>query len=481
MNLKSTIDFASQLAILDWLIIIFSLIITLFTAFLAKSSHKATNFSVEYLLMGRTLSLPLFVATLVSTWYGGILGVTQITYEQGIYNFITQGLSWYIAYILFIVFMVKRIRRNQPLSLTDLIRQNIGNNSAVVTAIFLVFKALPVTYAISLGILINQFLNINLSLGICLGVTFVALYSHFGGLRAIVYSDAIQFIFMFSGLISLILVSYFNYGGLNYLQNNLPISHFAPNGTNSISDTLLWFFIACSITFVSPAFYQRCLAAKSEFTAITGIIIAIIIWLCFDVCTTLTGLYARAALANTPARDAFLTYSLQILPTGLKGLLIASILATILSTLDSFLIIAKSIVMFDIPYINKLSNWSRSLVSLLMTIILLIVISCSFNGNIEMVWKFFKSYFSACILLPVVFAIFKPKFIEDLYFVITCITSCICMAIWDILKLGNILGSYYIGALMSIICLASFYVINKIDFLFKVSSKSQKHNLFQVK
>ena len=63
--------------------------------------------------MGRSLTLPLFVGTLVATWYGGIFGVTEIAYKQGIFNFITQGFFWYIAYILFAFFLVERIQTYQ--------------------------------------------------------------------------------------------------------------------------------------------------------------------------------------------------------------------------------------------------------------------------------------------------------------------------------------------------------------------------------
>ena len=38
----------------------------------------------EYLLAGRKLSLPGFVVTLVATWYGGILGIGENTFNFGV-------------------------------------------------------------------------------------------------------------------------------------------------------------------------------------------------------------------------------------------------------------------------------------------------------------------------------------------------------------------------------------------------------------
>ena len=48
--------------------------------------------AAEYLVMGRTLALPAFVATLVSTWYGGVLGVGEYSYRYGISNWLVFGL-----------------------------------------------------------------------------------------------------------------------------------------------------------------------------------------------------------------------------------------------------------------------------------------------------------------------------------------------------------------------------------------------------
>ena len=74
-----------------------------------KIDNEKENF-LDILIMGRRLTLPMFVATLVATWYGGIFGVTEIAFKKGIYNFITQGAFWYVAYIIFAFFVIDRIQ-----------------------------------------------------------------------------------------------------------------------------------------------------------------------------------------------------------------------------------------------------------------------------------------------------------------------------------------------------------------------------------
>jgi hypothetical protein len=63
---------------------------------------------VEYLLMGRTLALPSFVATLVSTWYGGVLGVGEYSYRYGLSNWIVFGVPYYLGAALFAIFFARR-------------------------------------------------------------------------------------------------------------------------------------------------------------------------------------------------------------------------------------------------------------------------------------------------------------------------------------------------------------------------------------
>ena len=60
-----------------------------------RSARKEKTEADEYLLAGRSLTLPVFVATLVSTWYGGILGVGEYSYQYGISNWVVFGVPYY--------------------------------------------------------------------------------------------------------------------------------------------------------------------------------------------------------------------------------------------------------------------------------------------------------------------------------------------------------------------------------------------------
>ena len=90
------------------------IIITIFIIGLKNRIIENTNY-VSFVLSGRTLSLPAFVATLVSTWYGGILGVAENTYYAGIQTWLIFGCPYYIFALLFAIFLATSNNENMSL------------------------------------------------------------------------------------------------------------------------------------------------------------------------------------------------------------------------------------------------------------------------------------------------------------------------------------------------------------------------------
>ena len=209
------------------------------------------------------------------------------------------------------------------------------------------FNVLPITYVISLGFFFADRLWGDLWVMMVLGVVGVLGYSLWGGLRAVVFSDVIQFFTMIAGVFLVLVFSISTHGGWNFLRDNLPPSHFSLTGGEGWGSTLVWGLIALS-TLVDPNFYQRCFAAKNPSVAKKGILISTGIWFCFDICTTLGAMYARAVMPEALPGNAYLLHAVQVLPDGLRGLMLAGILATILSTLDSYLFLAGTTIGFDL-------------------------------------------------------------------------------------------------------------------------------------
>lgn len=433
-SFQTNVEITQLLNFLDYLIFFLILGLTFYAIYYGhrlKSKEPGSNELLELLLMGRKLTIPLFTMTLVATWYGGIFGVTEIAFKSGIYNFVTQGLFWYITYLVFAFFLVSKIRNVESMTLPDLVEKVVGPNSSKLASVFNLFNVLPIAYTISLGLFISLLTGWNMSLSSFLGVLVVLSYSTSGGLRSVIFSDIIQFFVMCSAVALVLIFSITNFGGLSFLTATLPESYFTITGHHSWGETLSWGFIALS-TLVDPNFYQRCFAANSTKTAKKGIIIATLIWFCFDICTTFGAMYAKAVIPETESSYAYLTYAIQLLPNGLRGFFLAGILATILSTLDSYLFLAGTTLSFDILGKKVVNNDSvnSQKISVIVTAFVAFLVSLLFDGNIKKVWKMLGSYSASCLLMPVLYSQLWPKKINDQKFIAASLTSLVITTFW---------------------------------------------------
>ncbi|HLE12618.1 MAG: sodium:phosphate symporter [Bdellovibrionales bacterium RIFOXYD12_FULL_39_22] len=459
---ESKIDFSNIMSVLDWSIFI-AILATTYAAVIYgnRLKNKVDNNKsetieqkniLEFLLMGRQLTLPLFVGTLVATWYGGILGVTKIAFESGIYNFITQGFFWYLTYVIFALFLVKKIRPYNALTLPDMVNKMFGPKASIVAAIFTFFNTLPVAYTISIGLVLQLFFPGTLLLMMSIAMAVAIIYSIWGGLRAIVFSDFVQFTVMVSSVILVALTSVFSFGGISFLQSKLPATHFSPTGGYGIGATLIWGFIALS-TLVDPGFYQRVFAAKNDKTAKVGILISTLIWFVFDICTTLGGMYARATIPDAEPSFAYMIYTAQLLPNGLRGFFFAGIIATILSTLDSYLFIAGTTISVDlVPKKLQQKKFIFHHLGLMAVGILTVLLANSFEGDIKTAWKTLGSYFASCLLLPVMYGHIFPKKISDGQFVFASILGVIAVTYWRLTPKGGLwaeVDELYVGIVIT--------------------------------
>ena len=444
------------LNIYDWVTFFLVLLVTLLSVLwgqrIKKNLPESDQMStVELLLMGRRLTLPIFVATLVATWYGGIFGVTALTFEKGIYNLLTQGIFWYGSYLLFAFFLVKKIRSHQVMTLPEMAGKLFGPGAERLTASLNFLNLLPLAYTISLGLFLRSMFGGSLFLNTLIGVSVVTLWSLWGGFRAVVFSDIVQFFFM---ILAVFLVVVFAWGAMGSpleLFQQLPPTHLDWSGGESLTTIMVWGFIALS-TLVDPNFYQRVLAADSDKTAKKGIIVSTIVWFIFDCCTTLGALYARVALPEANPQDAYLQFAIQLVPHGVRGLILAGILAIILSTLDSYLFNAATCVSYDFFKLkDKFKFWHHH-IALIFVSIISVLLGIQFEGDVVDVWKTLGSFSAACLLFPLLIGQWRPGVISEKVFCFAVTAGCIGIVSWKIInKIYPIpwLDEFYIGLLLT--------------------------------
>jgi solute:Na+ symporter, SSS family len=343
-----------HLAPVDIVLIVLYFTLIVIVGFRAVNRHDAS--ASEFLLAGRTLTLPVFVATLVSTWYGGILGIGEFSYQYGLSNWVVFGLPYYVFALVFALFIAKRARATNLFTIPDKLFAAYGRKTSLFGAVLTFILVSPASLALMLGILIELIFGISLAAGTIISTVITVIYLFSGGFRSDVAVNIVEFVVMFVGFAVVLPFAYSMYGGLDFLSAHLPPLHLTWHGGNSMQYIIVWFFIALW-TLVDPSFHQRCYAAKDGATAQRGIIVSIGFWLVFDFLTSAAGLYARAILPHLD--QPVLAYPMlaeAVLPPIAKGIFYIGMLATIMSTLSSYTFIAG--VTFGNDIVGRLKHFS---------------------------------------------------------------------------------------------------------------------------
>ena len=395
------------------------------------TSQKTKNDSEDYLLSGRKMGLLLFVLVNVSTWYGGIIGVGEFTYRYGLVSWFTQGLPYYFFAFLFALFFAKKIRAASLFTIPDKLTEVYGKKVGLISAVIVFVLVSPAPYLLMSANLISLVFDTQIIISLIIGVILSGSYLIKGGFRSNIYADAFQFFIMFIGFIIILVASVMSFGGVDFLQSNLPSSHLSITGGTSPAFIIVWFLIAMW-TFADPGFHQRTYAAKSGEIAKNGILISIVLWALFDFLTTSTGLFAKAILPDLDQPMlAFPLYAEKILSPGLKGIFYAAMFATIISTLNSFLFLSATTIGRDFIFrIKKNANEEKiksyTIIGIVASGFISIIIAFAIPSVVE-IWYTIGSLFIPGIILPVISA-YYPKFRISSKLIIIEIILAVCLS-----------------------------------------------------
>lgn len=415
----------------DYSIIIIYLVLLLGFGFLRRLRKNSS--ASDIILGGRMLTLPAFVASLVSTWYGGILGVGEYSYLYGLSNWIVFGLPYYIAAFLFALFLARKARKTELLTIPDRLAQVYDNKTAVAGSVIIFLMTVPAAYVLMIGTLAQILFGWELWVGVVAGVLFSVVYVFTGGFKSVVRTDLLQFGLMFIGFMILLGMLVYNYGGYEFLKSRVPGELFTWHGGNAGLYIMSWYLIALA-TLVEPAFFQRCYAARDIQTARRGIYVSILCWMFFDFLTTSCGLYARALLPDlaNPV-GSYPALAMEVLPAGLLGIFALSLLATVMSTIDSYSFLAAStfsrdIVMrlFSIPE-SRTGFFTR--IGLMLTAVLA-VLPLLFIDSVVDIWHIFGSVGTPALVVPVFFSFVGKRRLSGKVAFYTIITGTVISAAW---------------------------------------------------
>ena len=307
----------------------------------------------QFSVAGRSFTSLVIFATLSASFIGGgfSIGNAEKVFLFGIANiFALWGFS--LKELLIATFIAPRMDRfDDVISIGDIMQRDYGKIGKVITGFFSVCLCAGIVGAQvgGIGIVFNVFLGISPILGILIGCTIVIVYTTVGGMRAIVFTDIVQFIALSVAIPVTLYLGIRHVGGWDAVQAAAPAAHFAVPG-DAMSAVA---FLSLFLTFVLgetlvPPYVQRLYIGRNAAHTARGTLLSGLFSIPFF---AVTGAIGLVALAMNPELDATraLPYVInEVLPIGIKGLVIAGVISIVMSSADSFLNGAAIAVTHDI-------------------------------------------------------------------------------------------------------------------------------------
>lgn len=344
-------------------------------AALALWSRKETQTMSGYFIAGK--KLPPWVvafstnATGESGWL--LLGLTGMGYAVGVHAYwVVAGEVTGIAAAW--ILMSRRLKRMSDkygsITVPDVLAAHFRDSNHVLRIIStLIILSMVGTYVaaqmVATGKAFSGFTGMTYATGVVLGATVIIIYTLVGGYKAVAWTDLIQGLLMLIGLIAVPLVAVATAGGWDAVLSTLAaedpglLSPWGPDGKGVKAFIAIASFLAIGIGFIGvPQLMVRFMSARSEQSLVPAMIISIIVILLFDLGAVTAGLAGRALFPGLEDPEGILPLlATELFSPLFAGILMVVVLAAIMSTADSLLIMASSAVVRD--FLQKIRGSTR--------------------------------------------------------------------------------------------------------------------------
>ena len=252
----------------------------------ARRVHNAKDFMVA----GRSLPLYMNVATVFATWFGAetVLSVSATFAKDGLSGIPGDPFGAAVCLVLAALLFARLFYRMNLLTIGDFYKQRYGKGVEVLTSVAIVLSYLGWTSAqmTALGLVIHVLSGgaVALNTAIMAGAAVVVVYTMFGGMWSVAFTDLFQTVVILIGLTLVAVLVGDQAGGASKV-----VAQAAADGKFNFlpSDSKGWWAMAGA--FFAFAFgsipqqdvFQRMTSAKDEKTAVRGTIIGGLIYFCF--------------------------------------------------------------------------------------------------------------------------------------------------------------------------------------------------------
>lgn len=401
----------------DWIIglivLVGSLAVGLYMAWREKSGRNSSSF----FLGGRKILWPVVGASLFATNIGAehLVGLSGDAYRYGLSagsveltTFITLGVACAILFPYYL--------KNRIYTIPEFLELRYNQNARIFFSGLMLVISVMTKLAFTLfagALVLNGLLGWNIMTTVIVTGLLVAVFTIIGGFTAVAYTDSIQALIMIIGMTIVLFIGLDKVGGWSGLMQKVPE---AMTIAKPVDDPVYPFWGILATAFYAGVFYwgmdqvnvQRVLAAPSLQQARWGAMFATLLKLLPIFIFALPGVIAFAlypGLQGNETKQTFIVLLNNLLPSGLRGLVLASLMAALITSLIAVLNSVSTLVVRDFivnynPHIPEKKQVFIGRVTILLITLLGIGAAYLVYKNEEGLYKYLQTI-SAYLVLPV--------------------------------------------------------------------------------
>jgi solute:Na+ symporter, SSS family len=300
------------------------------------------------------IGFSLFATNISSEHFIGLAGSGAST------GFAVGCYEWSAAFCLFILgwLFVPHYLKSKVYTMPEFLERRFGSNCrwylTIISLLAYVFTKISVSLFAG-GILIREVFGWDYMTTAIFLVVATGVYTVFGGLAAVIYTDLFQAVLLIAGAVVLTMLGLDKAGGFEGLRAALPAEHFHmikpiddpayPWIGTTIGTLILGIWYWCT----DQVIVQRTLSAKGIDDARKGAFFCAAMKILPVFILVLPGLCAKAIWPNEVTGDnAYPLLVTRLLPPGVKGLMVAALLAALMSSLSGVFNSCSTLITMDI-------------------------------------------------------------------------------------------------------------------------------------
>ncbi len=335
-----------------YIILLYMLVLMGFNFYRAKKVKTQDDFMVA----GRSLSMPVMVFTLVCTWIGSgtFIAGAEFAYKAGLSSIWMAAGAW--LGILIIYFLAGKIRTFGQYTIGDILEVRYGKAARIFGAIALIISFVTiVSYQLRAGGLILNVATdgaISVNAGQIITALFVITFTAAAGMLAVAYTDLPNGIIILSACLFSLPFLWKFAGGYHTVMNKLPASYFMIINESFGRMPLLKAGGYCLSTFLLllgiQSMYQKFYSAKTPREAKGAVVFWIIGTIFVEVVVVLIAVFGASIFKSLwePATVVLIT-ARNAVPPIIGMLLLAAACVVVVSTAMNYLLSPTTNVMRD--------------------------------------------------------------------------------------------------------------------------------------